>query len=59
MSLMDDNYFGGAVLADRSCGSVSFRDASGGDLRFDVGNDPEYTLSGVYEPEQRFNAYGY
>lgn len=44
------DYFGGAVLADRECGSVSLRDAAGSAFSVNVSNDPEYTLSGVYEP---------
>lgn len=46
----DSGFFGGAVLADRDCGSVSLRDASGSTFKVYVSDDPEYTLSGVYEP---------
>lgn len=50
----DSSYFGGAVLADKECGSVSLRDAAGSVFRLHVGDDPEYTLSGLYEPDNRF-----
>lgn len=50
-SFVDFNYFGGAVLADESCGSVTLSNRSGEVLTFNVEHDPEFTLSGVYEPD--------
>lgn len=53
----DSEFFGGAVLADRTCGSVSFRDASGSDIFVSLTDDPEYTMSGLYEPVERYSGY--
>ena len=52
---IDTEYFGGANLIDSHIGSVSFRDASGGDIKINVSNDPEYTMSGLYEPDSAFD----
>lgn len=49
-SFVDFNYFGGAVLADASCGSVTLSGSSGEVFTVKVDNDPEFTMSGVYEP---------
>lgn len=58
MKPSDQNeFFGGAVLADESCGSVSFCTASGATLSFKVSDDPEYTMSGVYEPCTSFEGW--
>ncbi len=46
----DSSYFGGAVLADDTCGFVSLCDASGGVLKINVTDDPELMMSGLYEP---------
>lgn len=46
----DFNFHGGAVLADDTCGSVSLYGASGDVLTFKVDHDPEFTMSGLYEP---------
>lgn len=51
-------FYGGAVLADNTCGSVSLRDASGSDFKINVGDDPELTMSGLYEPDGAFSGYG-
>lgn len=50
MSCVDFSYFGGAVLADESCGSVSLSNSAGEVFTVMVDNDPEFTMSGVYEP---------
>lgn len=58
MSMVDDGYFGGyfggAVLADESCGAVSFSTSAGGVLSFKLDHDPEYTMSGLHEPCSSF-----
>jgi hypothetical protein len=48
------NFHGGAVLADASCGSVSLSSRSGDVLTINLDHDPEYTMSGVYEPCSSF-----
>lgn len=50
-SFEDFNYFGGAVLADESCGSVSFSTVGGEVLTINVYDDPEFTMSGLVEPD--------
>lgn len=50
-SFEDFNYFGGAVLADDSCGSVTLSSSFGDVLTINVEYDPEFTMSGVYEPD--------
>lgn len=54
-SFEDFNYFGGAVLADDSCGSVTFSDSSGEVYTVKVDNDPEFTMSGLVEPCSSFD----
>ena len=49
MSGMDFSYFGGAVLADESCGSVTFSGRSGEVYTVKVDNDPEFTMSGLVD----------
>lgn len=44
------HHHGGAVLADGSCGSVSLYGDTGAVLTLNLTHDPEYTLSGLYEP---------
>lgn len=46
----DTDYFGGAVLADSTCGHASFTTHTGEVLSFKVDHDPEFVMSGVYEP---------
>lgn len=46
---VDFNYFGGAVLADESCGSVTFSGSSGEVYTVKVDNDPEFTMSGLQD----------
>ena len=46
----DEGYFGGAVLADASCGSVSLSNRFGDVLTLNLDHDPEYVMSGVYDP---------
>lgn len=41
------DFFGGAVLADRSCGSVSLSTSFGDVLTLNLDHDPELTMSGV------------
>jgi hypothetical protein len=53
----DSNYHGGAVLADASCGSVTLYGAFGATLKVNVIDDPEYTMSGLYEPCGRSEGY--
>lgn len=55
----DSNYFGGAVLADDSCGSVSLYSASGSVLKVHVSDDPEFMLSGFYAPYGALDDYRY
>lgn len=50
----NSNFHGGAVLADDTCGSVTFCGRFGDVLTVKVDNDPEYTMSGVYEPCSSF-----
>ena len=51
----DYSYTCGAQLADKHTGSVSFRDASGATFNLSVSDDPEYTMSGLYEPDSSFD----
>lgn len=51
----DSEFFGGAVLADNECGSVSLRDASGSVFKLNVGDDPEMTMSGLYDHDTSFD----
>jgi hypothetical protein len=51
----DTDFFGGASLADNHTGSVSFRDASGATFNVNVSDDPEFTMSGLYEPDSSFD----
>lgn len=44
------NFHGGAVLADDTCGSVSLSTAAGEVLTINLNDDPEFTMSGLYEP---------
>ncbi len=44
------DFFGGAVLADESCGRVSLSNRFGDVLTVNLDHDPELTLSGVTEP---------
>lgn len=46
----DCNFFGGAVLADASCGSVSICNRFGEVLTVNLDHDPEFTLSGLTAP---------
>lgn len=48
------NFHGGAVLADSSCGSVSFTGSTGSVFTVNVDHDPEYTMSGYDEPCSSF-----
>lgn len=48
--ISDEGYFGGAVLADASCGSVSLSNRFGDVLTVNLDHDPEYVMSGVYDP---------
>lgn len=50
----DNNFHGGAVLADASCGSASLTTHTGDVLIFKVDHDPEFTMSGVYDPCSSF-----
>lgn len=52
--ISDEGYFGGAVLADASCGSVSLSNRFGDVLNINLDHDPEYTMSGVTEPCSSF-----
>lgn len=49
------NVHGGAVLADDTCGVVSLSTSSGGFLTFNLTDDPEFTMSGLYEPCSSFD----
>lgn len=54
--LMKENeFFGGAVLADDTCGSVTLYGDTGSVLRINVSDDPEYTMSGLVEPCSSFD----
>lgn len=46
----DSDFFGGAVLADDTCGVVSLSTASGASYTFKVNDDPELMMSGLHEP---------
>lgn len=48
--MMNNDFFGGAVLADDSCGSASLTTRAGDVLSFKLDHDPEFTLSGLTEP---------
>lgn len=48
--ITNEEFFGGAVLADSSCGRVSFTTSAGDVLSVNLDHDPEYTLSGLTEP---------
>lgn len=51
----DSDFFGGAALDDRDIGSVSLRDASGSVFNLSVSDDPELMMSGLYEPDSRYD----
>ena len=51
------NFHGGAVLADESCGSVSVSGRFGEVLKINLDHDPEFTMSGVYEPSGDYDVY--
>jgi hypothetical protein len=53
--MRDNDFFGGAVLADSTCGSASFTTHSGDVLTFKVDHDPEFTMSGLDEPCSSFD----
>lgn len=53
--MQDSEFFGGAVLADSSCGSVTLYGSSGDVLRINVTDDPEFTMSGLVEPCSSFD----
>lgn len=44
-------------LADNTCGSVTLYGDSGSSFTFNLDHDPEYTLSGLYEPDMSFEGY--
>jgi hypothetical protein len=44
------DYFGGAVLADSTCGIVTLSTASGATFTFKLNDDPEFVMSGLSEP---------
>lgn len=52
------NAHGGAVLADESCGSVSLCGRFGDVLTINLDHDPEFTMSGLYEPCGSFDKWG-
>lgn len=52
-----NDYFGGAVLADSECGSVTLRMASGAIFSFNLDHDPEFTLSGLENDYSEFDGY--
>lgn len=49
-AVMRDDFFGGAVLADDSLGSVSLTTSFGEVLNIHVSDDPELMMSGLHEP---------
>lgn len=51
----NSDFFGGAVLDDRDIGSVTLRDASGSVFKLGVSDDPELMMSGLYEPDSRYD----
>lgn len=53
------NFHGGAVLADSTCGSLSLYSASGDVLNIHLDHDPEFTMSGLYEPTEASGDYCY
>lgn len=56
MAIDYDNLDSGC-LADDTCGSVTFYGGSGEAFTINLGHDPEYTLSGLYEPDMSFDGY--
>lgn len=53
--MKDNDFFGGAVLADDTCGSVTLYGNAGDVFRINVIDDPEYTMSGLVEPCSSFD----
>ena len=49
-AVVDYGYFGSAVLADDTCGSVTLSNRAGEVFSVNVEHDPELTMSGLYEP---------
>lgn len=54
MIVCETEFFGGAVLADASCGVASLTTSAGDVLTFEVHDDPEFTMSGLTEPCSSF-----
>lgn len=54
-TVYDCTFFGGAVLADASCGSVSVCNHFGEVLTVNLEHDSEWTLSGLTEPCSSFD----
>lgn len=44
------DWFGGAVLADDTCGFASFTTHTGDVLTLKLDHDPELMMSGLHEP---------
>lgn len=54
VGMLGNDFFGGAVLADSTCGSASLTTHTGDVLTFKLDHDPEFVMSGVYEPCSSF-----
>lgn len=44
-----------ASLADNHCGSVTLYGGSGATFSINLSDDPEYMMSGLYEPDSSFD----